>query len=128
MSRYVSFASSAACLSYVPEFLAKTESSFTPLPHFFLVKSLSDFVAGLDADLLLRPIRALRLYIRRVSFFSSRPRHLCVSPRSPSRSMSKNGISYFLREVTHGVGDSREVGVPVRALRIRGISTSTAFH
>ena len=42
--------------------------------------------------------------------------------------MSKNGISYFLREVIHEAGASRKVGVPVRAHSIRGISTSTAFH
>ena len=101
MSRYDSFASSDACLSSVPEFLAKTESFSTPLPRSFLVKSLSDFAAGLDADLLLCPVRALRLYICRTSSIFSRPRHLLVTPRSPSRSMSKNGISYFLREVIH---------------------------
>ena len=42
--------------------------------------------------------------------------------------MSKNGISYFLREVIHEAGANREEGVPVRAHSIRGVSTSTAFH
>ena len=128
MSRYVSFASSGTCLSYVSEFIAKMESASNPLPHSFLVKSLLDFTAGLDSDLLLCPVRALRVYLLRTSSVANRPRHLFVSPRSPSRSMSKNGISYFLREVIHEMGASREVGIPVCAHSIKGISTSTAFH
>ena len=57
ISRYVSFASSGACLAYVPEFLAKTESALHPLPRSFLVKSPADFAAGVDQDLLLCPVR-----------------------------------------------------------------------
>ena len=76
------FAFSDACLSYVLEFLAKTESS-NPLPRSFLVKSLLDFAAGLDADLLLCPVRAVWLYIRMTSF-SSRPQHFFVSSHSLS--------------------------------------------
>ena len=125
---HVSFAFSGTCLSYVPEFLAKTEPSSNPLPRSFLVKSLSDFTAGLDEDLLLCPVRALRLYLQQTSSLSRRPCHLFVSPRSPSRSVSKNGISYFLREVIDEVGASRGVGVLVRAHSIRGISTPTAFY
>ena len=48
LSRYVSFSSSGACVAYVPEFFAKTESALHPLPRSFLVKSLSDFAVGLD--------------------------------------------------------------------------------
>ena len=40
ISPYISFALSAACLAYVPEFLAKTKSASHPLPRSFLVKSL----------------------------------------------------------------------------------------
>ena len=88
ISRYVSFHSSGACLAYVPEFLAKTESASPPLPLSFLVKSLADFAAGLDQDLLC-PVRALREYIRRTSAVVNRPRRLFVSPCSPSRAMSR---------------------------------------
>ena len=58
----------------------------------------------------------------------NRPRHLFVSPHTPSRAMSKNGISYFLREVIHEAGASRKVDVPVHAHSVRGIATSTALH
>ena len=42
--------------------------------------------------------------------------------------MSKNAVSFFLREVIHAAGVSRpEVG-SVRAHDIRSVSTSVAFH
>ena len=53
VSRTVSFVRSSACLSYVPEFVTKTELISNPLPRSFLVASLSDFAAGLDDELLL---------------------------------------------------------------------------
>ena len=56
LSRRVSFSSSSAGLSYVPEFVAKTESAIRPLPRSFEVKSLGDFAAGLPEDLLLCPV------------------------------------------------------------------------
>ena len=51
-----------------------------------------------------------------------------MSPRNPSQAMSKNAISYFLREVISESGASKEPGVVPRALSIRGVATSTAFH
>ena len=110
-------------VSYVPEFVAKTKSFSNPFPRSFLVKSLSDFAAGLEEDLLLCPVRALRIYLQRTDSFSPRPRRLFVFPRRPSHSLSKNAVSLFLREVIHEV----EVGL-VRAHSIRGVSTSTIFH
>ena len=53
---------------------------------------------------------------------------LFVSPCRPFRALSKNVVSFFLREVIHAAGVSRpEVG-SVRAHEIRGVSTSVAFH
>ena len=128
VSRTVSFVRSDACLSYVPEFVAKTESISNPLPRSFLVASLSDFVAGLDDELLLCHVRALRIYLDRTSSFSPLPHHHFLSPRRPSDASTKNAISFFLREVIHGAGAARpEVG-SVRAHSVRGISTSAAFH
>ena len=65
LSRRVSFFSSAAGLSYVPEFVAKTESALRPLPRSFEVPSLGDFAAGMPEDLLLCPVRALSAYLDR---------------------------------------------------------------
>ena len=99
LSRRVSFSSSAAGLSCVPEFVAKTESALRPLPRSFEVLSLGDFAAAMPEDLLLCPVHALSAYLDRTSGIVNRPRRLFVSSKCPSRAMSKNGISYMLREV-----------------------------
>ena len=94
VSKDVSFSGSDLYLSYLPEFRAKTESSANPLPRSFCVRSLSDFVGDFP-DELLCPVHALRVYISRVSSVSPRPHTLFVSPRS----LSKNVLSFFLRDV-----------------------------
>ena len=127
LSRVVSFSSSGACLSYVPEFVAKTDSALNPLPRSFVVNSLDDFAVGLDEELLLCPVHSLREYLKRTSSFVDHLRCLFVSPRSPSRAMSKNGISYLLREVIFESGACKEDGAALRAHSIRGIATSSAF-
>ena len=95
LSRLVSFVHADACVSYAPEFVAKTESLSNPIPRSFLVKSLSDFAAGLQEELLLCPVRALHIYLDRSASFSPLPRRLFISPRRPSRALSKNAISFF---------------------------------
>ena len=128
LSPTVSFVQSDACLSYVPEFVAKTESLSNPLPCSFLVRSLSDFIVGLEEDLLLCPVRSLRVYLQRTASFSPRRCRLFVSPRRPSHSFSNNVVSLFLREVIFEADAARsEVGY-VRVHSIRGVSTSAAFH
>ena len=99
VSREVSFSGSDAYLSYLLEFRAKTESAVNPLPRSFCVWSLDDFVGDLPDKLLLCPVWALRSYLSRTSSLVSRPRTLFVSPRSPSHSLSKNTLSFFLRDV-----------------------------
>ena len=121
----VTFVQGDACLSYFPQFVANSESLTCSIPRSFLDKSLSDFAAGLDDDLLLCPVRALRLYLDRTASLAPR---LFVSPRCPSRSLSKNAISFFLRDVISSAGVSRpEVG-RLRAHDVRSVSTSVAFH
>ena len=127
LSRVVSFSSSGACLSYVPEFVAKTKSALKSLPRSFVINSPDDFAAGLDEELLLCPVRSLREYLKRTSSFVDRSRRLFLSPRSPSRAMSKNGISYLLHEVIFVSGACKEDSAALRAHSIRGITTSSAF-
>ena len=128
LSHLVSFVRADACVSYVPEFVAKTESLSNLIPRSFLVKSLSDFAAGLHEELLLCLVRALRIYLDRTASFSPLPHRLFLSPRRPTRALSKNAVSFFLCEVIHEAEAGRpEVG-PVRAHCIRGVSTSAAFH
>ena len=128
LSSIVTFVGGDACLSYIPQFVAKSESLTRSIPRSFLVKSLSDFAAGLDDDLLLCPVRALRIYLHRTRSLSPLRHRLFVSPRRPSRTMSKNAVSFFLHEVIHAAGASRpEVG-SVRAHEVRSVSTSVAVH
>ena len=122
LSRRVSFSSFSAGLSYVPEFVA-----IRPLPRSFEVKSLGDFAVGLPEDLLLCPVRSLSAYLTRTLGIVDRPRRLFVSSKCPSRAMSKNGISYLLREVIVQSGASSQSGQVPRAHSIRGIATSSAF-
>ena len=73
------------------------------------------------------PVRSLCEYLKRTSGFVNRPRCLFVSPRCPSRAMSKNGISLLLRKVIVHSGASSEAVAAPRAHSIRGIATSSAF-
>ena len=128
LSSIVTFVGADACLSYIPQFVAKSESLTRSIPRSFLVKSLADFAAGLDTDLLLCPVRALRLYLLRARSLSPGLHHLFVSPRRPSRAMSKNAVSFFLREVISAAEAARPQVGSLRAHEVRSVSTSVAFH
>ena len=106
-SHIVSFVGGVACLSYVPEFVTKSESFSRSVPRSFLVKSLSDFAAGLDVAQLLCPVRALRVSLDRTLSLAPSRRRLFISPSCPTRAMSKNAISFLLRAVIHGAAASR---------------------
>ena len=99
VSSSVSFLSGNIFLSYLPEFRAKSEFAANPLPRYFRVSSLHDFVGDLPDELLLCRVRVLQIYLNRTSSLSPRPRSLFVSPRSPTRPLSKNALSFFLFSV-----------------------------
>ena len=128
LSSIVTFVGGDACLSYIPQFVAKSESLTRSIPRSFLVKSLADFAAGLDIDLLLCPVWALRLYLLRARSLSPCRHRLFVSPRRHSRAMSKNAVSFFLREVISAAGAARPQVGSLRAHEVRSVSTSVAFH
>ena len=51
-----------------------------------------------------------------------------VSPSCPTRSISKNALSFFLREAISGAGAVRDGECPpLRAHSIRGIASSASF-
>ena len=130
VSKVVSFQGQDIFLSYIPDFVAKTETDSNPIPRSFIVKSLADFVGNMKEELLLCPVRALRIYISRVEKLLPRPRQLFVSPKNPNRAISKNAISFFLRQVIsqahESVGDPGP-SVRHRAHSVRGMATSAAF-
>ena len=127
LSRRVSFSSSAAGLSYVPELVAKTESALRPLPRSFEVPSLGDLAAGMSEDLLRCPVRVCSEYLDRTSGIVNRPRRRFVSSKCPSRAMSTNDISYMLRAFIIQSSASSRCGQVPRATSIGGIATSSAF-
>ena len=133
VSKDVSFSGSDAFLSYLPEFRAKTELAVNPLPRSFCVRSLNSFVGDLPDELLLCPVRALRSYLSRTSSIAPRPRTLFVSPRSTSRSLSRNALSFFLRDVISRAysspSSSASASTPSssRAHSVRGVAASWAF-
>ena len=115
------------CFSYIPQLVTKSESLTRSIPRSFLVTSLADFAAGLDYDLLLCPVRALRLYLLRARSLSTGRHRLFVSPRRPARP--------FLRTRCRSFGGGNcccsaarpQVG-SLRAHKVRSVSTSVAFH
>lgn len=130
VSKTVSFQGSDVFLSFLPEFQAKTEREDNPLPRSFIIKSLNDFVGNLNEELVLCPVRALRIYLDRTKDIVNRPRSLFVSPKTSSRPLSKNALSFFLRKVISsapGSGVDRGPSVRPRAHSIRGVATSVNF-
>ena len=130
MSKVVSFSKEDIHLSFIPEFVAKTESERNPLPRSFQIKSLDSFVENLQEELLLCPVRALKIYVKRTTPIKPHPRTLFISPRNPSRPISKNAISFFIREViSQAIASTSDPGPSVRprAHSVRAMSTSVAF-
>ena len=108
--------------------LAKTERVDAPVPRGFRVLSLREFAGDLEEGSLLCPVRALSTYLRRTSSVVVRASSLFVSPCSPSHPISKNAVSYFLREVISEAGAVRQdVAAPLHAHSVRGVTTSGSF-
>ena len=147
VSAVVSSSGEDLFLSYFPELRAKLESEAHPLPRLILVRSLADFVGDLPDELLLCPVRALCIYLARTASLPSRPCALFVSPCAPSRPLSKNALSFFIRDVIAepyslsglslpSVSSSSSSTLPassrprssVQAHGVRGVAASWAFH
>ena len=124
LSRVVPSSGDDLVLSYLPFFVAKTESPSNPLSRSFRLKALSDFAHGLEEGSLLCPVRAFRIYLSKTKGLARRSSALFVSPRVPS----KNALSFFLRDVIIGAGAADLVAESsVRAHSISGVATSVAF-
>ena len=115
-------------VSFLPHFIAKMERVDALVPRSFRVLSLREFAGDLEEGSLLFPVRALNIYLRRTSSVVVRASSLFGSPRSPSCPISKNTVSYFLREVISEAGAVRQdVAAPLRAHSVRGVATSVSF-
>ena len=126
ISHSVSFQNEDVILSYLPEFVAKTETIKNPVARSFKLKSLvSGRKGSAKEDSLLCPVRALKIYLQRSKVVSPRPRSLFISPRVRSKAITKNAISFFLRETIVQAGSLSPD--QCRAHDVRGISTSASF-
>ena len=101
-------------------FLAKTESVSNPLPRSVIVQSLADFVGDLP-ERVLCPVRAICYLRRAVRSVEFTPSTLFVSPSDPTRHMSKNALSFFLRQLIPESGAVLSL-VPQRTHDIQGIA------
>ena len=118
-------------LAYREEFFPKTDTVDKPLPREFLLKALAPVVGRMDEERLLCPVRALKYYLDTTKRITPRHRNLFLACRDQSLPMSRNAISYMLRETikeahltqphaTYPRGD-------IRAHSIRAVSTSIHF-
>ena len=123
----VTFVAGDDCLSYIPQLVTKSESLTRSFPRSFLVTSLADFAAGLDYDLLLCPVRALRLYLLRARSLSTGRHRLFVSPRRPARPFLRTRCRSFGEVIAAARAARPQVG-SLRAHKVRSVSTSVAFH
>ena len=113
-------------LHYDPFFLAKTESVSNPLPRSVIVQSLADFVVDLPKRVLC-PVRAISYLRRAARSVEFTPASLFVSPSDPKRTMSKNAMSFFLRQLITESGVVSSL-VPQRTHDIQGIATSLNYY
>ena len=123
----VTFVAGDDCLSYIPQLVTKSESLTRSFPRSFLVTSLADFAAGLDYDLLLCPVRALRLYLLRARSLSTGRHRLFVSPRRPARPFLRTRCRSLGEVIAASRAARPQVG-SLRAHKVRSVSTSVAFH
>ena len=73
-------------------------------------------------------LHSLHAYLERTLSAVSCASLLFVPPRSPSRQISNNAVSFILRGVISGAGAVREgAGPSLKAHSIRGVSTSAIF-
>ena len=126
LSFSVSFQGEDLVLHYDPFFRAKTESAANPLPRSVIVPSLSDFAGDLP-ERVQCPVSAIKFLRKAARSASYIPSRLFISSRNLERAMSKNAISFYLRQVitdSGAVSSSR----PLRAHDIRGIATSLNYY
>ena len=73
------------------------------------------------------PVRCLEFYAKKLKELKVFPTSLFVSPSDTSRELSKNAISYFLRDTILSAKAVYEDGGPVKAHDIRGVAATMAF-
>ena len=112
-------------LTYLPEFREQSQSLLALCLVLSPFALLWDFVRDLPEELLLCPVRALRLYLSCTVSLPSSPHTLFVSPRAPTRPLSKNTHSFFIRYVIAEAYSSAGVSLPSVSLPSSSSSSSS---
>ena len=115
-------------VSYNHWFRAKTETKERPVPRSFRIRALAENPNTPEVGNPLCPVRALRIYLRKLSSLNEKPSSLFCAPTKPSQPITKNSISYYLRQVIREA-DAVILDAPrgPRAHDVRGASASTAY-
>ncbi|MEL7079267.1 MAG: hypothetical protein AAGM46_25525 [Cyanobacteria bacterium J06582_2] len=125
----VGFAQGDVFVSYLPSFVAKTESHVNPLPRFFKILSLADLV-GNEEDRYLCPVRALKFYLDRVRETRGQCKNLFVSIKQNDVPLSKNAMSFLIKKLIIEAHEWAHEDI-IRTTRVkvhdvRAVSTSLA--
>ena len=115
VSKIVSYSGKDVYLSYLPEFIAKTESETNPLPRSVVVKALNDYVGSPAKEELLfmssEGITDISIMNRTIKALST----FFVPPSKTCRSLTINAISFFLKETireAYAQGENSGPSVP----------------
>ncbi|MGL5405371.1 MAG: hypothetical protein ACRDAX_01020, partial [Propionibacteriaceae bacterium] len=127
----VGFKKDSAICSFQPFFLAKNENPSKPWPRSFEIKGISS-LTGRELERTLCPVRALKFYLEKKKLLKGTEESLWCSVRDPKRAISKNALTFFIKDVireAHLKCEEEHFKVlRVRAHEVRAIATSMAFH
>ena len=116
---------------FVPDFVAKTQdpSFFDTRYESFTIPSLRDFTDGDPDEMLLCPVRAVREYLRRTRGFRPELPRLFLTTGFKRKVVSRNTLSFWLREVIRRAYRSSDQELPlrIRPHELRAIAPSVAF-
>ena len=132
LMRYDTRGWNSMTFSFVPDFVAKNQdpSVFDPRFESFTIPSLRDFSGGDQDEMLLCPVRAVRQYLRRTRNFRPELPRLFLSTGRRRKMVSRNTISFWIREVIRRAYASSGEDPPlrIRAHEVRGIAPSAVFR
>ena len=115
----------------MPDFVAKTQdpSVFDTRFESFSIPSLRDFTGGDQDEMLLCPVRAVREYLRRTRSFRPELPRLFLTTGRRRKMVSKNTISFWLKEVIRKayVSSGEDLPARIRAHETRSIAPSAVF-
>ena len=108
-------------------FLAKTETAFNKLPKAITLHALREMKNTSELNNPLCPVRCLLFYLKKIKSLNINPSSLFVAPKDPSKALSKNAISFFLRDTILKAKVVYNDRGPVKAHDVQGFSASIAF-